>query len=139
MSSIPPRFAITPHEIDAVVITFYQRVRNHEMLGPVFFESLPPMGNVWQAHEEKIAAFWRNAILFERSYNGNPQRTHQMREGVMPEHFAVWLGLFDEVLNEKLTPDQAAAWSVLAHRIGAGLRAGVQSTRQADGDVPILR
>ncbi len=139
MTDIPPRFPITPHEIDAVVITFYDRIRNHEVLGPVFFESLPPLGPVWQEHEEKIAAFWRNAILFERSFDGNPQRTHQMREGVMPEHFALWLALFDEVLQEKLTPEQAASWSALAHRIGAGLRMGVENARRPKNAVPILR
>ena len=136
--NVPPRFPITAQEIDAVVITFYERVRNNEILGPVFFESLPPMGNVWQEHEEKIAAFWRNAILFERGFDGNPQRTHQMREGVMPEHFAVWLDLFDEVLYEKLTKEQADAWSALAHRIGQGLRMGVVHARQEDGAIPDL-
>ena len=89
-------------------------------------------------HEEKIAAFWRNAILFERSYNGNPQRVHAQREAVEPEHFAVWLELFDEVLAENLSPELAEAWSALAHRIGRGLKMGVEQSRQPEGGVPIL-
>ena len=97
------------------------------------------MPRAWMAHEEKIAAFWRNAILFERSYDGNPQRVHREREAVEPEHFAVWLDLFDEVLKEKLSPELAAGWSALAHRIGRGLKMGLVHSRMEEGAVPILR
>ncbi len=139
MNALPPRFPITADEIDTVVTEFYARVREDETLAPVFFQSLPPLPKVWMEHEEKIAAFWRNAILFERSYSGNPQKVHGEREAVEPEHFAVWLALFDEVLKEKLHPEQAAAWSNLAHRIGRGLKMGVVQSRAVEGAVPNLR
>ena len=138
MNAMPPRFPITADEIDAVVIEFYSRVREDETLAPVFFQSIPPITSVWAAHEDKIAAFWRNAILFERSYSGNPQQVHREKEAVEPEHFAVWLALFDKVLAEKLTPEQAEAWSTLAHRIGSGLRMGVVQARAAEDAVPHL-
>ena len=138
MNALPPRFPITADEIDVVVTAFYARVREDETLAPVFFQSLPPEPSVWVAHEEKIAAFWRNAILFERSYNGNPQKVHAERDAVEAEHFAVWLALFDEVLKEKLRPEQAAAWSDLAHRIGRGLKMGVAQARARYGDIPDL-
>ncbi len=138
MSALPPRFPITPEQIDTVVTEFYARVREDETLGPVFFESLPPLPKTWMVHEEKIAAFWRNAILFERSYDGNPQKVHSERDAVEAEHFAVWLDLFDVVLKEKLHPEQAAAWSDLAHRIGRGLKMGVVQSRAKYGDVPDL-
>ena len=82
MNALPPRFPITAAEIDAVVIEFYSRVREDETLAPVFFQSIPPITSVWAAHEDKIAAFWRNAILFERSYSGNPQQVHREKEAV---------------------------------------------------------
>jgi hemoglobin len=138
LSTIPPRFPITADEIDTVVTTFYARVREDEILAPVFFQSLPPLPKAWMAHEEKIAAFWRNAILFERSYNGNPQKVHAERDAVEAEHFAVWLALFDEVLKEKLHAEQAASWSDLAHRIGRGLKMGVAQARARYGDIPDL-
>lgn len=139
MNALPPRFPITAEQIDIVVTEFYARVREDEILAPVFFQSLPPLLRAWMAHEEKIAAFWRNAILFERSYDGNPQKVHGEREAVEPEHFAVWLALFDEVLKEKLPPELAEAWSALAHRIGRGLKMGVAHLRQPEGSAPILR
>jgi len=139
LSDLPPRFPISAVEIDGVVTEFYARVREDDVLAPVFFQSLPPQPKVWRVHEEKIAAFWRNAILFERSYNGNPQKVHGERDAVEVKHFAVWLALFDEVLKDKLRPEQAAAWSNLAHRIGRGLKMGVVQSRAAEGAVPDLR
>ena len=119
--SIPPRFPVTPAQIDRVVAVFYAAVRRHEVLGPVF------AGHVadWPEHEEKIARFWRNAILSERAYDGNPMQVHRRAGDVLPEHFPLWLALFDETLRRTLPAEAAAPWSALAHRIGAALRMGV--------------
>lgn len=129
--SIPPRFDVTADQISRVVQTFYAAVRRHEVLGPVF------AGHVidWPAHEERIASFWRNAILYERGYDGNPMQVHRRAGDVKPPHFDDWLMLFDATLIRVLPRDTAVAWSALAHRIGAGLRMGVRDT----GGPPILR
>ena len=129
-SALPPRFAITADQIDAVVAAFYDAIRHHPGLGPVF------AGHVqdWPEHEAKIARFWRNAILMERSYDGNPFAVHRDAGDVRAPMFDVWLGLFDSVLKRNLPADTAQSWSELAHRIGRGLRTGVER----DG-VPGLR
>ncbi len=129
-----PRVEITAAEIDAVVAMFYDAVRHHPGLGPVFAAHVAD----WPAHEEKIARFWRNAILHERSYDGNPLAVHRDAGNVRPGMFEVWLGLFESVLKRNLTAEQAQAWSELAHRIGRGLRAGMVERPEKDG-VPILR
>ncbi len=118
---IPPRFPITAAEIDTVVADFYAFIREHPGLGPVFAAHVTD----WPAHEAKIARFWRNAILYERSYDGNPMQAHLAAGNVRPGMFEPWLGLFDMVLRRNLPPDTAAAWSALAHRIGLGLRSGL--------------
>ncbi len=137
--ALPPRFPITAEQIDTVVASFYARVRQDAVLAPVFFASIPDDAARWEHHEAKIARFWRNAILHERSYSGNPQHMHSMRPMIKPGHFAIWLGIFDEVLAETLPEDLAKSWSALAHRIGAGLRMGVVANQQREGGVPILR
>ena len=133
--SVPPRFEVTPAQINQVVATFYAAVRRHEVLGPVFANHVTD----WPEHEEKIARFWRNAILFERSYDGNPMRTHIQAGDVRAEHFTDWLALFDETLRRTLPREVAAAWSALAHRIGAGLRMGVEDIRERRPGPPTLR
>lgn len=132
---IPPRFEITPEEIDRVVAEFYSAIRVHPGLGPVFAAHVTD----WPAHEAKIAAFWRNAILFEKSYDGNPLAVHKAAGNVRPGMFDPWLGLFDSVLKRNLRPQTAAAWSALAHRIGQGLRYGVVEAQRFDDGVPKLR
>ncbi len=131
---IPPRFDITAEQIDAQVAEFYACVRLHPGLGPIFARHVSD----WPEHEAKIARFWRNAILFERSYDGNPMQAH-LNAGDVPSYmFDSWLGLFDSVLKRTLPPETAAAWSALAHRIGRGLRMGIEDAEARRG-IPRLR
>lgn len=129
-NALPPRFPITAAEIDLVVAEFYAAIRHHPGLGPVFASHVKD----WPEHEAKIARFWRNAILMERCYDGNPFVAHQAAGNVRAPMFDVWLGLFDSVLKRNLAADTAQSWSALAHRIGRGLRMGVEA-----GEVPGLR
>lgn len=131
---LTPRFDITADQIDRVVATFYAAVRRHEVLGPIFANHVTD----WPEHEAKIAAFWRNAILYDRGYDGNPMRVHMAAGDVRADHFDPWLMLFDATLIRVLPQDTARAWSALAHRIGAGLRMGVRDLREPGGP-PVLR
>ena len=134
-SALPPRFDVTPAQIDAVVADFYAAIRRHPALGPVFAAHVTD----WPAHEAKIARFWRNAILYERGYEGSPMRAHMLARNVAPGHFVPWLMLFDETLRRTLPDEAAQAWSALAHRIGAGLRMGVEDLRERVPGPPVLR
>ncbi len=136
MNAQPPRFDITRDQIDQVVMKFYAVVRTDAVLGPVFAAHVPEGG--WPAHEEKIASFWRNAILSERSYDGNPMQKHMAAGDVRGEHFPHWLSLFDKVLSAELPPQTALAFSTLAHRIARGLRMGVEDLRAPAGAPPSL-
>ena len=128
------RFNITPNDITRVVAIFYTRVRADAVLGPVFAAHVSD----WPEHEAKIAAFWRNAILRERSYNGNPMRVHVSRPDVKAEHFPIWLGLFHEVLRAELPTQTAQQWGALADRIGEGFRTGIVAMRQPKDQPPKL-
>lgn len=123
MTALPPRFAISAHEIDRVVGDFYAAIRAHPDLGPVFAAHVTD----WPMHEAKIARFWRNAILMERCYDGNPMAVHRAAGDIRPEMFATWLALFDSVLKRNLAAGTAVQWSALAHRIGRGLRMGLET------------
>ncbi|MFW8635546.1 group III truncated hemoglobin [Cribrihabitans pelagius] len=128
------RFDITGEEISRVVAVFYARVRTHPVLGPVFAAHVED----WPEHEEKIARFWRNAILREKSYSGNPMRAHVTRTDVQAEHFPLWLGLFHEVLRAELPEHTALQWGALADRIGEGFRTGIVAMRQPKDAPPKL-
>lgn len=138
MTAMPPRFFVTPDEIDRVMASFYWRIRQHPALGPVFTAHLGTDPAVWRAHEEKIGRFWKNAILREGGYDGRPMQVHRATPEIEPEHFPLWLALFDDTVKAVLRPEAAAAWSALAHRIGASFRIGVEEARRPEGAVPRL-
>ncbi len=132
--SIPPRIAVSPEQIKMIVSEFYSRVRSNPTLGPIFANHIAD----WPAHEEKIAGFWRNALLYERAYDGNPMQVHKRAGDVKAQHFPIWLKIFDEVLEELLPQDLGQQWSALAHRIGRGLQLGLGPAEDLNG-VPNLK
>lgn len=133
------KFDITPEDIDHLVAAFYERIRAHPTLGPVFAHAIAPAdGPEWRAHEAKIAAFWRNAIGLDRSYDGSPMEAHVANPEVMPGMFSPWLELFEATAREVLTPGQADSITALANRIGTSLRYGVTQRGQVRGAPPKL-
>lgn len=134
-SALPPRFAISEPEIARVVARFYDHVRRHPGLGPVFAVHVSD----WPAHEDRVTRFWCNIILHAGGYDGNPVAVHRDAGNVRPGMFETWLALFDMVLHDELTPAQAAAWSALAARIGAPMRAAVTDRARDTAGAPLLR
>lgn len=132
----PPRIKITTDQIERVVARFYAAVRADSVLGPVFAAHVPKDG--WPAHEDKIARFWRNVILRQRVYEGNPMQAHLAAGNVHAQHFPLWLGLFDKILVSELPEDVAQDFSTLAHRIAHGLRLGVEDAHAPAGAPPAL-
>lgn len=130
------RFDITAGQINHVVTVFYAQIRHHPVLGPVFAAHIND--GDWPEHEDKIARFWRNAILREKCYSGNPMRVHLTRTDVKAEHFPLWLELFHQVLRAELPSPLALSWAALADRIGEGFRAGIVSMRQPKNQPPKL-
>ena len=130
---------ISEAEIDRVVRAFYARVREDAVLGPIFCQSLGRSAEVWRAHEAKIGRFWRNALLRQPVYQGNPMLVHAGTSAIEAHHFAHWLDLFEEVLADELSPPLAQSWARLARRIGKGLSLGLTAARQRQGAVPSLR
>ncbi len=133
------KFDIHPEDIDRLVAVFYRRIRAHAMLGPVFARAIAAEdGPEWRLHEAKIAAFWRNAIGIDRSYQGSPMQAHVANPEIGPGMFSVWLEMFGETAREVLTPQQAESITALATRIGESLRYGVSQRGQVRGEPPRL-
>ncbi|MEM9845641.1 MAG: group III truncated hemoglobin [Pseudomonadota bacterium] len=130
----PPRFDISRDDIIRVVERFYAEVRDHPMMGPVFSVHVQD----WPSHERQEVTFWAKTILHEPGPSLNLAATHIAAGNVRPGMFAAWLSLFDRILAEELTADQATAWSALAHRIGRTLRASLVERDTLPGGVPKL-
>lgn len=132
------RFPVSGDQIARVMQVFYTRIRRHPELGPVFNAHIGETDAEWAAHIDKIESFWRNAILREKGYDGNPMRVHVGSPDIRLEHFAPWLEMFEEVLRQELPEDLANTWIALAQRIGRAFQFQMEDTRRPASTPPKL-
>ncbi len=95
-------------DIKLLVDTFYDRIREDKLLGPIFDERIQDR---WLIHLEKMYKFWQTVLLQEHTYFGSPFPPHAQLP-VGHEHFAAWLALFNKTVDELFTGDKAteAKW-----------------------------
>jgi hemoglobin len=113
---------ITDAEIELIVHRFYEKVRKHAVLGPVFATE---MHEDWDKHLQKMCDFWQTVMFGRGLYKGNPLLAHRQIPSIRPEHFEHWLGLFRETLIE-VCPNEAHvdAFYQKAARMAQVLKAG---------------
>ncbi len=119
-AEIRERTGIDEALIARLVDTFYDKVREDELLGPVFEARIVD----WPIHLERMRAFWSSVALMTGRYHGQPMEAH-LRLPVDARHFDRWLGLFEETASETCTPAAAAHFVERARRIAESLELGV--------------
>lgn len=104
----------SPADIKLLVDTFYDRIQQHALLGPVFAIRIAD-GN-WQPHLEKMYRFWGTLLLYTQEYSGSPFDKHI---GLMigAEHFKQWVALFDATVNSLFEGEVANTAKERAHNI----------------------
>jgi hemoglobin len=95
---------LTLEDIKLLVDTFYDKVREDQLLGPVFNERIQ---NRWPEHLAKMYTFWQTVLLGEHTYYGSPFPPHANLP-VGKEHFERWLSLFSQTLNELFSGEIAS-------------------------------
>jgi hemoglobin len=110
--------------IERLVRDFYAKVRQDDMLGPVF----NPRVADWEHHIERIVAFWSSIAFGKALYDGHPMRKH-LPLPVGGAHFDRWLALFAETAEETCPPAAAKFLIDRARRIAESFELGVAATR----------
>jgi hemoglobin len=104
--NFPPRESVSEEQIATLVDTFYTRVRQDEVLGPIFERVI---GDEWAPHLEKMRAFWSSLVLASGRYKGNPMVAHLMiAPPIGARHFDRWLNLWRQTTAE-LFPQPVAS------------------------------
>lgn len=95
-------------DIKLLVDTFYGKVRENELLSPIFNKVI---GNRWPEHLEKMYRFWQTVLLQDHTYFGSPFPPHA-KLPVEQKHFDTWLGLWHGTIDSFFTGDKAneAKW-----------------------------
>jgi hemoglobin len=116
--------AISEAMIENLVHTFYGRVRQDDLIGPIFNTKVAD----WDDHLAKLCAFWSSVILRTGRYDGRPLRPHLMMplEG---RHFDRWLDLFERTAGEVLPRQAALVFIDRARRIADSFEMSVGTQR----------
>jgi len=99
---------LTLDEIKLLVNTFYDKVREDNLLKDIFNNVIQ---DKWPIHLEKMYRFWQTILLEEHTYNGSPFAPHANLP-VNKTHFNRWLLLFNATIDELFTGEKAdeAKW-----------------------------
>ena len=114
------KIGIDEDYISVLVDTFYDRIRSHAVLGPIFADAI---GSNWQPHLDKMKLFWSSVARNTGHYSGKPVPVHKKLTQVQQHHFAIWLDLFRQTLADTAPTPQAADYFMeRAQRIARSLQ-----------------
>ncbi|WP_162165919.1 group III truncated hemoglobin [Campylobacter fetus] len=91
---------INEQNIMELMDSFYEKIRVDKDLGDIFNTSIGTSDEAWEAHKRKIGGFWKGMLLGSGVYNGNPLQKHFELPPFPKVFFTVWLGLFEDSLDE---------------------------------------
>lgn len=123
MSAPPAQPVFTDAEIDALVETFYAKVRRHPRLGPIFDRAIPEAA--WPRHMAILKDFWASVLQASGRYKGSPMAVHHRIEGLQEWMFTTWLNLFHATCTELFDAPRAAFVGAKAERIAQSLKLGL--------------
>ena len=113
---------MTEQQLSDLVHKFYGKIRDDEVLGPVFDSAIRD----WPEHLEKMSAFWSSVMLTTGRYKGSPMAAHlKHRSAIERPMFERWLRLWRETAPEVLDADGAAAVIAKAERIAESLQLAI--------------
>lgn len=113
---------MTEAQLTQLVHSFYGKVREDAVLGPVFDYAISD----WPHHLGKMVDFWSSVMLTSGRYKGNPLMMHLKHIArIRPEMFDRWLELWRETADEVLDDAGAAGVIAKAERIAESLQLGM--------------
>ncbi|AZQ62846.1 group III truncated hemoglobin [Flammeovirga pectinis] len=94
-------------DVILLVNTFYDKVRQHNELGP-FFDEYVKID--WDSHLPRMYDFWESNLFFVSKYKGNPVTAHQSvdkKATIEQKHFGFWLQLWFTTVDELFEGEKA--------------------------------
>ncbi|MFI4870271.1 MAG: group III truncated hemoglobin [Phycisphaerales bacterium JB061] len=113
-----PEAVVTEDQIATLVDTFYSRVREDDLIGPIFMTHVAD----WDVHLAKMKRFWSSAVLRTGTYSGRPIEAHRKIPGLGQHHFDRWQSIFRDVTDE-VVPAAAGVFQNLGSRMGVSMLA----------------
>src|SRR5689334_1673615 len=109
---------VTEDSIAAVVDTFYGRIREAQLLGPIFAGAI---GSDWEPHLHKMKTFWSSVLPASRTYQAKPMIAPLQVPRLPPRHFERWLQLWRGTVTALCADEVASLFNRKAQMIGERL------------------
>lgn len=95
---------ISLHDIQILVDDFYARVRQDELIGPIFEVIIQ---DNWPSHLQKMYRFWQTVLLDEHTYHGSPFLPHAQMP-LTSVHFDRWIQIFYATVDAHFSGEKAS-------------------------------
>jgi hemoglobin len=122
-SQIQAETGIDEAMIERLVRSFYARVRDDAILGPIFAAKIKD----WEPHLEKMFAFWSSVALMSGRYHGQPMARH-LPLPIDARHFDRWLALFAQTAQDVCPRAAAERFILSSRRIAESLELGLANS-----------
>ncbi|MDP5170668.1 MAG: group III truncated hemoglobin [Bacteroidia bacterium] len=119
----------TEADVALLVEAFYTKAKPDPVIGH-FFTEVKQID--WAHHIPVIVSFWDSMLFGSRSYRGNPMEKHMALDTlsrIEPAHFARWLSLWKETVDEYFEGDKAEESKRRAEGIAGLMQVKVQAQR----------
>jgi hemoglobin len=119
-SQIQAETGIDEAMIEHLVRSFYARVREDDVIGPIFDARIKD----WEPHLARMCEFWSSVALMSGRYHGQPMAKH-LPLPIDAAHFDRWLALFEATARDVCPPKAADHFIERARRIAESLEMGI--------------
>lgn len=119
-------------EVSLLVMTFYAKVRQDDLLGPIFNGMIKD----WDEHLDHLTTFWSNQLFLERgTYKGDPIAIHEKvdefaEHKIEANHFGRWLNLWVQTIDELFEGDNAFILKNRARKMSTHIHLNIFSARK---------
>lgn len=119
-------------DIQSLVDRFYDKVKRDDAISYLFIE----VGKVdWEHHLPRMYDFWENIVFQTGGFTGNPMIAHlqlNQKSPLKQEHFARWLELFFETVDELFDGDNAELIKQRAQSIATMMQIKIIKSGKSD-------
>ncbi|HEY7790729.1 MAG TPA: group III truncated hemoglobin [Vicinamibacterales bacterium] len=133
MASVARTDITSRDDIALLVDTFYDRIRQDGLLGPIFDD----VAHVdWSAHLPKMYDFWESVLFGAATFKGNPLAVHRALASLTPltsREFYRWVSLFHQTVDDLFDGPMAAIAKDRAARIAVTMHSHVATSAVFDG------
>lgn len=126
MANIEKKNIEDREDVILLVNKFYQRVRQDELIGPIFNEKI---GKHWAEHLQKLYDFWESRLFDKDIYQGRPLFVHKPLP-IDAQHFDRWLKLWNETIDDYFVGDIADQAREKAENIGRFFQEKLEEMRK---------